>query len=126
MDYLHAAFGPFEPQRDRDAAMKFALNVLLMDDRLDDLAALVAPGHHTSGVGGEPGWEIDRVESCGAEGIGFRAQVDPQSYALAHPEGVYDRAAFWALLRPMLQAYAKHQPEAVSAVDRIVGFAPAS
>jgi hypothetical protein len=112
MDYSYEAFGPFEPQQDRDAAAKFALNALLMDGRIDDLAALLTPGGKTSGLGGEPGWEIDRIESDGPANIRFRAFVDPEDFALAHPERTYDEKTFRALLDPMLAVYARHNPGA--------------
>jgi hypothetical protein len=123
MDYLHAAFGPFEPQKDVDAAMKFALNVALMDGRLDDLVALLTPGHRIGGVAGEPGWEIDRLGN--GPQPRFRAQVDRESYALAHPEREYDRAALLRILAPMLRAYVGHRPEAAAVVDRLLEPAPA-
>lgn len=122
MDYLHQAFGAFEPQRDRNAALKFSLNVLLMDGRLEDLQGLVTAGSRVSGVGGEPGWEIDRIE---AGGLQYRAQVDPDSFALAHPEVRCDAAAFWAVLRPLLSAYLEHRPQDAAAVKLIVAKAPA-
>lgn len=121
MDYLHAAFGTFEPQSDADAALKFALNAVLMDGRLDDLAALLTPDHRTGGIAGEPGWEIDRVG--GAAPTRYRAQVDREGYALAHPQGEYDAAGLLRILGPMLAAYARHRPAAAPAVGRILELA---
>jgi hypothetical protein len=121
MDYLHAAFGSFQPQADADAAMKFALNAALMDGRLDDLAAVLTPGHRTGGIAGEPGWQIDRLGS--ATQPRYRAQVDRDGYALAHPEGEYDAAGLLRVLGPMLAAYARHRPAAAPAVGRILELA---
>lgn len=124
MDYKYLAVGHFEPRKDRDAAMKFGLNVVLMDHRLESLQQLVTPGSRIGGMGGEPGWEIDRVLSADRSSIlGFEAKVDPDVYELGHPEGSYDAASFWALLRPMLMAYRKANPESAPVVDRILALA---
>ncbi len=117
MDYLHAAFGPFEPQRDTQAALKFALNIALMDGRLDELALLLLPGSRIGGVGGEPGWEIDREDSLA---LHFVARVDSEAFALAHPECRSDRAGLWALLRPMLAVYAAEQPHDQARTERLL------
>ncbi len=125
MDYLYETFGQFQPHRDRDAAVKFALSVLLMDGRLDDLTRLVTPGSTTSGVAGEPGWDVDRIDTNDGAGVQFRANVDPSAYVLAHPDGTYDAVAFWRFLRPLLLTYRTHHPDAGTAVDRILRFEPA-
>lgn len=117
MDYLHTAFGPFEPQRDSQAALKFALNVALMDGRLDELASLLLPGSRIGGVAGEPGWEIDREDSLA---LRFVARVDPEAFALAHPEFRCDRAGLWALLRPMLAVYAAERPHDQARTERLL------
>lgn len=121
MDYLHAAFGTFEPQIDSQAALKFSLNVALMDGRLDELAMLLVPNGRVSGVGGEPGWEIERIDP---EAQHFVARVDRHSYSLAHDEARCDRAELWRLLRPMLLAYATEHPHDRARIETLLAQAP--
>ena len=63
MDYLQQAFGGMNPQADQDAAVKFALNAILMDARLRELSCLLIDGHDIGGVEGEPGWIIERRDT---------------------------------------------------------------
>ena len=97
MDYFKAAFGVFAPHRDEDAAVKFALNVVLMDNRLQELAELVVDGNQLGGIEGEPGWMLERRDAAdeGGEaaaypdrpaGARFKASVDEDAYRIQHPE----------------------------------------
>lgn len=102
VDFLGQAFGEFEPQRDPFAAVKFALSSAFLDDRLDELRALVTENHDTGGVSGEPGWIIERKDvdhsheyyAAWPAWARFRAFVDPEMYELANPECFMDRASF--------------------------------
>lgn len=93
VDYFQEAFGGFAPHRDRDAALKFALDELVVERRFDDLLCLVKGGPDFGGVEGEPGWIIQRrapgktvgYERWPADCL-FRAHVDPVSYSLKYPE----------------------------------------
>jgi hypothetical protein len=95
MDYFDEAFGGFRPQIDPDAAVKFALNSLLMDERLSELSCLLTDGHEIGAVEGEPGWIIERRDSGPAGNIDayahwsqnahFYAHVDAEAFQLAHP-----------------------------------------
>lgn len=103
MDCLKAAFGGFAPHCDEDGAVKLALNVVLMDDRLRELAALVVDGSQLGGIEGEPGWMLERrdVADEGSEaaypgwpaGARFKASVDEDAYRLQHPEYFMSREA---------------------------------
>jgi len=87
MDYLDLAFGAFNPQLDKDAAVKLALNVILMDERFRELSCVITDGHEIGAIEGEPGWIIERRDS-GPSGempgyahwpknARFHARVDP-------------------------------------------------
>jgi len=62
-------FKGFSPQRDPDAAMKFSLNCILMEDRIEHLSWLATDGHRFGGVSGEPGWEIERRDSSSSADV---------------------------------------------------------
>lgn len=120
MDYLNEAFGGFAPHLDTDAAVKFVLNVILMDDRLDELALLLTEGHDIGGIEGDPGWILERrdlVEGSNLTGYTewpdwarFRAFVDSDGYELAHPEFFMDKATFYRYALAALQSYVKINP----------------
>ena len=120
MSYFNTAFGGFAPHRDEDAAVKFILNVILMDRQFDALAELVMDGSRLGAIEGEPGWKLERRDdsdegntlaySGWPSGARFRAYVDPQGYELAHPECFMDRATFFRYLRPALSAYIDANP----------------
>jgi hypothetical protein len=60
VDYFAKAFGGFDPSGDPDAALKFVLNAILMDNRLDELSSIVTDGHEIGALEGEPGWTLER------------------------------------------------------------------
>jgi hypothetical protein len=125
MDYLKAAFGGFAPHRDEDAAVKFALNVVLMDNRVQELAELVVDGSQFGGMEGEPGWMLERrdVADEGNEaaypgwpaGARFMASVDEEAYWLQHPEYFMSREAFLKYLVPAIDAYVAADPSRATA-----------
>lgn len=96
MNYLQEAFGGLSPQVDEKAAVKFALSIILMDDRLSELSQLLIDGHELGAVEGDPGWIIERRDS-GPSGehsfyanwpknSNFHVHVEPKGYELAHPD----------------------------------------
>lgn len=96
MDYLQQAFGGLDPQTDQDAAVKFALNAILMDARLHELSCLLIDGHDIGGIEGEPGWIIERRDT-GPSGelpyysewpmnARFHVHVEPAAFELAYPD----------------------------------------
>lgn len=120
MDYFKAALGDFAPHRDEDAAVKFALNVVFMDNRLKELADLVADGSQFGGMQGEPGWALERRDAADEgneaaypgwpEGARFMASVDENAYRLKHPECFMSREAFMKYLVPAIDAYVAADP----------------
>ena len=120
MDYFKAAFGDFAPHRDEDAAVKFALNVVLIDNRVQELAALVIDGNQLGGMEGEPGWMLERRDVSDEgneaaypgwpEGARFMASVDKDAYRLQHPQYFMNRNAFLKYLVPAIDAYVAADP----------------
>jgi hypothetical protein len=118
MDYFNEAFGGFSPQVDEDAALKFSLDVLLADHRVSDLIGLVLPASKIGGVEGEPGWIIERREEGELHGYEnwpddarYRAYVEPESYALAHPEFFCDKSNFFRYVQSIARVYVSRYPE---------------
>lgn len=118
MDYFGDAFGGFDPQSDVDAALKFSLNAILLDNRLLDLLKLVKGGDRFGGVEGVPGWIIERREDGELvgyedwpESARFRAYVDPDEYVLAYPEFYTDKPTFMRYVRAIVDAYKRRHPE---------------
>ena len=120
MDYFKAAFGNFAPHHDEDAAVKFVFNVVLMDNRMQELAELVIDGSQLGGMEGEPSWTLERRDLAdeGDEvtypgwpaGARFRASVDKQAYRLQHSEYFMSREAFVKYLVPAIDAYVAADP----------------
>ena len=115
MDYFKAAFGGFAPHKDEDAAVKFALNAVLMDDRLQELAEFVVEGGPFGGIEGEPGWILERrdLPDEGNEeaypdwpaDASFKASVDEDAYRLQHAEYFMSRKTFMKYLVQAIDAY---------------------
>lgn len=103
-DCYHEAFGDFDPQGDDSFAAKFAICILAMDGRFDDLESLLTEGHPVGAVEGCPGWLIERRDSSISghivnyeewpEGKCFRVYVDPGEFSILQPEVFLDAATF--------------------------------
>jgi len=127
MDYFKAAFGDFAPHRDEDAAVKFALNVVFMDNRLQELTELVVDGSQFGGMEGEPGWVLERRDVADEdnkagypdwpEGARFMASVDEDAYRLQHPEYFMSREKFMRYLAAAIDAYLAADPSRAIAPD---------
>lgn len=123
-------FKGFSAQRDLDAAMKFSLNCILMEDRIEHLSWLATDGHQFGGVSGAPGWEVERRDSSSSADAGgyeswlewasFRAYVDPNSYSLAHPEFYMSGEGFYGLLCTALDSYIKSDGLDVAAAKALL------
>ncbi|MEH6461362.1 hypothetical protein [Chitinimonas sp. JJ19] len=119
-DYFKTAFGGFAPHRDEDAAVKFALNVVLLDNRLDELVEVVVDGSQLGGIEGDPGWMLERrdVADEGNEaaypgwpvGARFKASVDEDAYRLQHPEYFMSYEGFMKYLALAIDAYVAADP----------------
>jgi hypothetical protein len=115
MDYLQQAFGGLNPQADQDAAVKFALNAILMDTRLRELSCLLIDGHDIGGVEGEPGWIIERRDTGPAGELPyysewpmnarFHVHVEPAAFELAYPDMFMEAHDFRRYVGRAMDAY---------------------
>lgn len=115
MDYLQQAFGGLNPQTDQDAAVKFALNAILMDVRLHELSCLLIDGHDIGGVEGEPGWIIERRDTGPAGELPyysewpidarFHVHVEPAAFELAYPDMFMEAHDFHRYVGRAMDAY---------------------
>jgi hypothetical protein len=115
MDYLQQAFGGLNPQTDQDAAVKFSLNVILMDGRLRELSCLLIDGHDIGGVEGEPGWMIERRDTGPAGELPyysewpmdarFHVHVEPSAFELACPDMFMTAHDFYSYVGRAMDAY---------------------
>jgi hypothetical protein len=129
-DYFRDAFGAFLPNSDEHAAAKFALNVLAMDERIDDLVELLTEGDPIGALEGEPSWELERRD-YGNTAIGYadwprgakyRAWVDPEVYHLKWPERFYGKAEFHQLVRAIIDAYLARNPHQARQVAKVAAL----
>ena len=115
MDYLHQAFGGLNPQTDEDAAVKLALDVIFTDGRLNELSSLLTDGHDIGGLGGEPGWMIERRDN-GTTGelpyysewpinARFHVHVEPSAFELAYPDTFMTAHDFYRYVEKAMDAY---------------------
>jgi hypothetical protein len=115
MDLFQKAFGEkFEPHLDKDAAIKFILNILMMDKGMDRLLELIDVSQEVGCIEGEPGWELERVEENDRGLVGysdwprwacFRVFVDPDSYELVNPEAYYTAEDFKSFASQAVNTY---------------------
>lgn len=139
MDYLKAAFGAFAPHQDEDAAVKFALNVVLLDGRLHELVEVVIDGSKFGGIEGEPGWMLERRDIADESnesaypgwppGARFRASVDEEAYELRYPECFMSRKVFLKYLALAINAYvaansSRASEPAIAALRKEIASAP--
>ncbi|PCM44849.1 hypothetical protein [Marinobacter sp. ANT_B65] len=114
MDFFEKAFNcKFEPNKDKDAAIKFILNILIVNGSVDQLVSLLDLSQKVGCIEGDPGWELERIEDKDRELPGyaewpswayFRAYVDPSCFELAVPESYYDSEDFKVFLRQAITA----------------------
>lgn len=124
MDYFNEAFGGFNPESDRDAALKFSLCVLVLDSRMQELLQLIEGGNDIGGVEGDPGWIIERRDEGGgyegwSNGAEFRAFVDPNEYSLSHPEFFVDRRIFIQYVVALMKVYRRRHHDETDVIRRI-------
>ena len=124
--YKPEAFGVFQPHKDSDAAIKFCLDSIAMDHRFPALARLLDDSTNVGGVGGVPGWLLERRsegDTRGYErwppGAEFRASVDPDDFELAFPEGFYTAPAFAGFVHAILRAYVARHPDRAAETERV-------
>lgn len=130
MDYLQQAFGGVNPELDTDAAVKFALNAILLDGRLQELSCLLIDGHDIGGVEGEPGWLIERRDT-GPVGerqyysewptnARFHVRVDPAAFELAYPDVFMTSDDFHKYVEKGMDAYLSENSIETDAAQLVV------
>jgi hypothetical protein len=119
-DYIQEAFGGIDLKKDKDAALKYALNVMVLDGRIEDLLNLMAPKARPHKFGGDRGWGIERRELTDLQGYEdwpkgatVCAFADPREVPIGHPEFFCDHAAFFKYAQQILLAYIKHLKQGV-------------
>lgn len=127
---MREAFGGFEPRTDTDAAVKLALNCILMDERLIDLTYLLTDGHNIGGIEGIPGWIIERRDT-GVSGdvpyydawpgtANFYAHVEQSEYHLIHPDIFMEVDTFHSYVRKAIGAYVARNPSNIDAAQPVI------
>lgn len=133
MDYYQEAFGSFEPHRDPDAAVKFALDCLLLSGKVGWLQDVLDARSDTLSIAAEPGWQLERrnarvsdptVYGGWPDSAEFRAYVDPDEFELAHPEAFYDARTFAGFVWVALAVYGRRHPEDMPLVARLLDLLP--
>ncbi len=126
MNYFNEAFGGFYPDKDKDAALKFSLCILALDSRMEELLQLVEGASSFGGIGGDPGWIIERREDGDIIGYEewpddarFRAYVSPDGYFLSYPEFFADQRIFFQYVKMLIEAYEQHHPKNSEIINRI-------
>ena len=71
------------------------------------------------GLGGDPGWEIERV-SDEPGGDYFRVWADQYHSGCDHEERRYDNATFIKAVRETLMAYAVRYPQRAAEIGKII------
>ncbi len=136
MDYLQQAFGGLNPQVDTDAAVKFALNAILLDVRLQELSCLLIDGHDIGGVEGEPGWIIERRDT-GPVGerqyysewpmnARFHVHVEPTAFELAYPDMFMEAHDFHRYVGRAMDAYLTENSAETDAAQLVISQLKAS
>jgi hypothetical protein len=124
MNYFKDAFGGFDPQGDKDAALTYSLCIVMLDQRIDELLRFVRGDEGPRMLEGDPGWLIERrddVDACQSwpPAAGYRARVDPEWCSLSYPECYADRATFLRYVRAILTVYARHHPADSDVIRRM-------
>ncbi len=113
-NYLQEAFGGLDLKKDKDAALKYALDTMVEDGHIGDMLNLMAPKIRAHAIAGEPGWEIERREltdfrgyESWPEGATVCASVDPREVPIGHPVFFCDHATFFEYAQKIILAYIK-------------------
>ncbi|MDO9404668.1 MAG: hypothetical protein Q7T87_11615 [Polaromonas sp.] len=136
MDYFQQAFGGLNPQTDQDAAVKFALNAILMDARLHELSCLLIDGHDIGGIEGEPGWIIERRDT-GPTGelpyysewpmsARFHVRVEPAEFQLAYPDMFMEARDFHRYVGRAMDTYLTENSAETDAAQLVISQLKAS
>jgi hypothetical protein len=123
--------------KDRDAAIKFALDCILRDRGFTALAEFIADfiAHETKFIGflgGDGGWAIEYKEQnltedlVWPEGADFCASVDPRDCGLAYPEYFMTKDEFYVYVRKALRAFVERHPDEAALVEPVLAIMAAT
>ena len=120
ISYFQDAFDGFSPQTDKDASIKFALVVILKDERFRDLYEILIDGNDIGEIVGDPGWSIERrdIDKTNANpyysnwplGKSFYIYVDPSEYELAFTEIFLSKNEFHEYVMKAVDSYTRQNP----------------
>jgi hypothetical protein len=128
-----------DPQHDKDASVKFILDVLLLGKRFIGDSVSIAQliyekNEFFHGIGGDPGWSLSRKQPPNAmegrfdpdivwpEGATFRAYVDPDDYELKYPEMFLTKAEFYDYLQKGIDAFLERHPDKLHLVEPLINL----
>lgn len=129
MDFFKEAFDGFRPHLDEDAAIKFSLNVLLMEGRLKRLVDLISQSSNVGCIEGDPGWEIEHIINSDRglpgyaswpEWASYRAAVDTDCYQLAYPEVYLSENDFFSYVEKAIKAYLEKHPHHLDDLNDLI------
>jgi hypothetical protein len=124
------AFGPADPLHDPDYSAKMGLHSIAGDNDLDDLAELLTSNGELGALLGEHGWKLERRDEGNnmpgyanwPDWARYHSYVDPHEYEMGVQEKYYRKEEFHALVRKMVNAYAKQKPEAAAQVNAVLSL----
>jgi len=132
MSYALEAFGPEHLYSDKHGALKYSLDLALMDHRLPELAKLISEDPRHTEISGDGGYCLERLNFddptlTGPKNAAFRAFVEPSEHELTYPEGYCKRAEFLSYVERAVLAYARVNParaDEVAAVLELIRTKP--
>lgn len=133
--FARDAFDGFLPSVDRDAALKFALTRVFTDGLLEYMIRLLDPQDAVGEIGGDPGWEIEQRTADAPDRTAyatwppqasFRVFVDPEGFALAHPEAFCSADEFATYVRRAAAMRARQRPDELPLITRILDLLPSA
>lgn len=117
-------------QIDQDAAIKFALGIIIKDERLRELSCLLTDGHEIGAVEGVPGWVIERKDTGSSGDMPgyvdwpknsyFHVYVEPSEFELPHPHMFLGKDEFHCYVRKAIEAYVAKNPSNIDDAKSVI------
>ena len=122
--YYQEAFDGFVMWKDMDAAVRFAINCILMNTDFDRLAIVLSPEHELSGIGdGDADWKIIRRDSRGKnddwpDWADFQVETNLLIYGC--PEIYLAKEDFYAYLKKGFRAFIARHPDKIDLIKPLL------